>query len=230
MVVIFIGSFYLVNLILAVVAMAYEEQHQVSRARTCVYSCSAANVRKVHPSSVISFTDHPKFSDKLRYLCNMDAKHKQIIIEVVVTTPRCNDTDAKRLVLSLNPKSLLRDFVFFCDQTHLIFLSIFVIFWRSFIRVHRCSQGGPKGPFLPKFLENIVILCFEWRFSKQYCVIRLKSNILPPHNFWAGYATVRVTKLWLNTSFIELFLRNEVLKLFRNVLCIAFSPENLTYR
>jgi len=47
----------------------------------------------------------------------------------------------------------------------------------------------------PKFLENIVILCFERRFSKQNIVIRLKSNILdpqifkPPLNFWAGYAT-----------------------------------------
>jgi len=41
----------------------------------------------------------------------------------------------------------------------------------------------------PKFLENIVILCFERRFSKQNSVIRLKSNILPPPNFWAGYAT-----------------------------------------
>jgi len=33
---------------------------------------------------------------------------------------------------------------------------------------------------LPKCLENIVILCFEKRFSKENSVIRLKSNILPP--------------------------------------------------
>jgi len=32
----------------------------------------------------------------------------------------------------------------------------------------------------PKFLENIVILCFERRFSKQNIVIGLKSNILAP--------------------------------------------------
>jgi len=32
-------------------------------------------------------------------------------------------------------------------------------------------------------------LCFERRFSKQNSVIRLKSNILAPQNFWAGYAT-----------------------------------------
>jgi len=40
-----------------------------------------------------------------------------------------------------------------------------------------------------KFLENVVILCFERRFSKQNSVIRLKSYILPPPKFWAGYAT-----------------------------------------
>ena len=42
----------------------------------------------------------------------------------------------------------------------------------------------------PKFLEITVIFCFERRFSKQNSVIRLKSNILPPPNSWAGYATV----------------------------------------
>ena len=58
---------------------------------------------------------------------------------------------------------------------------------------HRRSQEGPKGPFPPKCLENIVILCFESCFSTQNGVIRLKSNILappkifwPPQNFWAG--------------------------------------------
>jgi len=49
--------------------------------------------------------------------------------------------------------------------------------------------GGAKGPCLQKCLENMVILCFERRFSKQNRVIRLKSNILPPQNFRAGYAT-----------------------------------------
>jgi len=41
----------------------------------------------------------------------------------------------------------------------------------------------------PKFLENIVILLFQWRFSKQNGVIRLKSNILVPPKILAGYAT-----------------------------------------
>jgi len=40
---------------------------------------------------------------------------------------------------------------------------------------------------LPNILENIVILCFERRFSKQNSVIRLKSNILAPPIF--GLAT-----------------------------------------
>ena len=54
---------------------------------------------------------------------------------------------------------------------------------------HRRSQGGPKGPWRPKFVENIVSLSFERRFYKQNRVNRLKSNILAPQNFWAGYAT-----------------------------------------
>ena len=59
----------------------------------------------------------------------------------------------------------------------------------------RRSQGEPKGPCTPKFLENIVILCFDRRFLKQNSVIRLKSYtfalpIFCPPNFWAGYATV----------------------------------------
>jgi len=59
---------------------------------------------------------------------------------------------------------------------------------------YRRSQGG-LGTMPPKFLEHIVILCFERRFSKQNSVIRIKSNILTPKtffgllNFWAGYAT-----------------------------------------
>jgi len=38
---------------------------------------------------------------------------------------------------------------------------------------------GQKGHGPPKFVENIVILCFERRFSKENRV-RLKSNILAP--------------------------------------------------
>jgi len=40
------------------------------------------------------------------------------------------------------------------------------------------ARGGQRGHAPPKFLENIVILCFESRFSKQNGIIRLKLNIL----------------------------------------------------
>ena len=45
--------------------------------------------------------------------------------------------------------------------------------------VHEHIVG--HSPF--KCLENIVILCFERRFSKQNSIIRLKSNILHPQIF-----------------------------------------------
>jgi len=49
---------------------------------------------------------------------------------------------------------------------------------------HRSSQGGARGAMaLPKFLENIIILGFEGRFSKQNSAIRLKSNTLAPQIF-----------------------------------------------
>jgi len=49
------------------------------------------------------------------------------------------------------------------------------------------ARGDQRGHVPPKCLENIVILCFERRFSKQNNVIRLKSNILAPQIF--GLAT-----------------------------------------
>jgi len=58
------------------------------------------------------------------------------------------------------------------------------------------ERGGQWGHSPKKILENIIILCFERRFSKQNSVIRLKPNILPTQNFlppqkifWAGYVT-----------------------------------------
>jgi len=44
---------------------------------------------------------------------------------------------------------------------------------------------GQRGHAPPKLLENIVILCFERRFSKQNSVIHAKSNIWPQKNFSA---------------------------------------------
>jgi len=44
---------------------------------------------------------------------------------------------------------------------------------------HRRSQGKAIGAMPPpKFVENIAILCFERRFSKQNTAIRLKLNFL----------------------------------------------------
>jgi len=48
---------------------------------------------------------------------------------------------------------------------------------------NRRSQGGGKRGIIPTFLENIVILCFKRRFSKQNSFIRLKSNIVDPLKF-----------------------------------------------
>jgi len=60
--------------------------------------------------------------------------------------------------------------------------------------IHRHSQErGQRGYGPPKFLKIIVILFFQSRFSRQNNVICLKSNILPPSNFWAGYATATIS-------------------------------------
>jgi len=34
----------------------------------------------------------------------------------------------------------------------------------------RVAWGGGKGAMPPKVLKNVVIVCFEWRFSKQNSV------------------------------------------------------------
>jgi len=53
------------------------------------------------------------------------------------------------------------------------------------ISVARVGKGAMQHP---KFLENIIILCFEKRFSKQNSVFCLKSKILPPQI--SGLATL----------------------------------------
>jgi len=52
--------------------------------------------------------------------------------------------------------------------------------------LHRHSQGA-KGPCPQKFLERSHFALKE-AFFQTNSVIRLKSDILPPPNFWAGYA------------------------------------------
>jgi len=54
---------------------------------------------------------------------------------------------------------------------------------------HRLSQGSPGGHELHKFLEYLVILCFERRYPKQNSAASLKSNNLASPKFWSGYAT-----------------------------------------
>jgi len=46
---------------------------------------------------------------------------------------------------------------------------------------------GDKGATPSKFLEHMVILCFERHFSKQNSVIRLKSHISPQFLGWLRY-------------------------------------------
>jgi len=52
-----------------------------------------------------------------------------------------------------------------------------------------------------KYLENMGILCFERRFSKQNSVIRLKLNILVPKKFlgWLGH--------WCNVQILLILSR-----------------------
>ena len=49
--------------------------------------------------------------------------------------------------------------------------------------------GVARGPYPPKFVECLVIVCFERRYPKQNTVARLQSNILRHPTLWAGYAT-----------------------------------------
>jgi len=66
----------------------------------------------------------------------------------------------------------------------------------------------------PKFLEHMVILCLERRHPKQNSVIHLKSTILLPPNFWAGYASDKSARTAsLSNTYI-------LLKLFCGLWCM----------
>jgi len=83
---------------------------------------------------------------------------------------------------------LVKSFGRCCGSTVLAVKSLYS--WSEVcVRLIGAAKGRPKCSWPPKFLENIVILCFERRFSKENSVIRLRSNILLPPNFWASYAT-----------------------------------------
>jgi len=60
---------------------------------------------------------------------------------------------------------------------------------RTYIGVVR----GPLGHGPSKFLEYLVILCFNKQYLKQNTVVRLKLNILTHQKFWAGHATAHVS-------------------------------------
>ena len=83
-----------------------------------------------------------------------------------------------------------------------------LIFWPSI--VHSWSQGQ-RGHALTKFLDNIVILCFERRFSKLNSVIRLKSNILALPKFlsppkflgWLHHCNCLAKKAFKNVVFVK---------------------------
>jgi len=57
------------------------------------------------------------------------------------------------------------------------------------IGVERGAQGG----HVPKFLEYLVILCFERRYPKRNTVASLKSKILVPRNFGLATSLVRIS-------------------------------------
>ena len=89
---------------------------------------------------------------------------------------------------------------------------------------HRRSRGWAKGAMPPpNFLENMVILCFERRFSKQNSVIRLKSNtfapkiFFPPPNFWAGYATASACRALDPRHLLFSLFTTEI----ENVFCVS---------
>jgi len=70
----------------------------------------------------------------------------------------------------------------------------------------------------PKFLENIVILCFERRFSKQNSVIRLKSNFLSPKNFLPTSKFLGWLRHWADASHFckknAVFVENDLIHSF----------------
>ena len=63
---------------------------------------------------------------------------------------------------------------------------------------YRRSQGELRVHVPPKCLEHIIILWLERRYPKQNSVIRLKSNIFPTPNFWAGYACATQLGAWVH--------------------------------
>jgi len=83
---------------------------------------------------------------------------------------------------------------FFCIPVHIILPALWLL-----VAGIGVARGG-KGSCPPKFFENIVILCFESRLSKQNSVIRLESNILAPLNFSAPSKLLGWLRHWLQAT------------------------------
>jgi len=98
---------------------------------------------------------------------------------------------------------------------------------------HRRSQGFPP----PKFLEHVVILCFERRFPKQNIVICQKPNTLGPQMF--GLATLVLhaeTQLlqnqfgdWLAWATCEVYACKQNAKVSTNARISEVMLVNLSY-
>ena len=74
------------------------------------------------------------------------------------------------------------------------------------------ARGGAKGPCPQKFLENIVILCFERRFSKQNNIILLKLNILLPPKFFGWLRHWCQPCLWKDILFQQIIRHFKILQ------------------
>jgi len=74
------------------------------------------------------------------------------------------------------------------------------------------ARGELGAMVPPKFLEHIVILCFEKRYPKQNSVIRLKWNILAPLKIFVLATLLRHTTLnvivEIDTSCNAAFMRS----------------------
>jgi len=84
-------------------------------------------------------------------------------------------------------------------MTSLTFVSMFKQFYAMFVKPSATLSirivRGLRGPY-PPTLKNLVILCFERRYSKQNTVATpQKMFSLPnsrPPNFWPGYTTAAI--------------------------------------
>ena len=100
--------------------------------------------------------------------------------------------------------------------------------WRSCsIALHSRSQGGgQRSHGTPKFLENIVSLCFERRFSKQNSVIRLKSNISAPKVLgWLCHCSATITAAG---RFLPWIQKSKLPEIFRVLMSVFGKPYKQT--